>query len=77
MQHESKKYCWKKSCMSPERGSDCNCEYTGSEYRPSKNWPHIARKFPSQVSDTYPRQRNHGGVEQDYQDNDNRIERSL
>jgi hypothetical protein len=65
MQYESKKYCWKKSGMAPERRGDRNCKYTGSEYRLSKNRPHIARKFPSQVSDTYPRQKNQCGVEQD------------
>ncbi len=77
MQYESKKYRGKKSGMAPERRGDRNCKYTGSEYRLSKNRPHIARKFPSQVSDTYSRQQNQCGVEQDYQDNDNRIERSL
>jgi hypothetical protein len=58
-------------------GGDRNCKYASSEYRLSKNWPHIARKSPSQVSDTYPWQRNQCGVEHDYQDTDNRIERSL
>jgi hypothetical protein len=77
MQYESKKNRWKKSCMAPERRGDRNCKYTGSEYRLSKNWPQIAGKFPSQESDTYPRQRNQCGEEQDYQDNDNRMEGSL
>ncbi|HEX8814542.1 MAG TPA: hypothetical protein VF753_03490 [Terriglobales bacterium] len=63
--------------MAPEGGSDDNCEYAGPEYCLNKNRPDIAREFPGQVSDTYPRQRDQCGEEQDQGDNASRMEGSL